>query len=78
MPMSEAPEGVVLIVGRREIPCTVRREPARDRDGNAYWVAVPDEPVTLRPGQDPELRIAVMPARTELGLDVPIAPPRAN
>lgn len=46
----------------RAIPCDVLRDPDRDRRGETVWIAVPSEPVPIRPGDPlPELTATVLP-----------------
>lgn len=71
--MSEAPEDVRLVIGDREYPCDVLRDPAQDSDGCAAWVVVPRE--ALPPlGESACMRAAVLPARTLLVFDLGQAP----
>jgi hypothetical protein len=48
----EPPKGIIVCYRGRVIPCTPLRDPDLDERGCAAWVAVPDEPVHLRPGEE--------------------------
>lgn len=66
---AEAPEDVRLVIGDREYPCDVLRDPEQDSDGCAAWVVVPRE--ALPPlGESACVRAAVLPAKTLLVLDL--------
>lgn len=71
----EPPENVRIVIGDREYPCDVLRDPDQDRDGCAAWVTVPREPLPddYRLHQV-EIRAAVLPARTLLCFSLSDAP----
>jgi hypothetical protein len=65
------PENVRVVIGGREYPCDVLRDPDQDADGCAAWVAVPRQPLPpLPPGQSMSVRASVLPARTALEVRV--------
>jgi hypothetical protein len=66
----EPPEGVVLHYRGRAVTCSVLREPGADEHGCAAWLAVPDEPLTLRYGEDFRLTATLLPAHTLLLADL--------
>jgi hypothetical protein len=61
----EAPENVRLVIGGREYPCDVLRDPGQDSDGCAAWVVVPRD--TLPPYEaGMSVCASVLPAKTLL------------
>jgi hypothetical protein len=71
--VSEAPENVRLVIGGREYPCDVLRDPRQDADGCAAWVVVPRE--ALPPfAEGACMRAAVLPAKSMLVFDLGEAP----
>lgn len=48
----EPPSGIVLHYRGRAVPCSPLRDEELDEHGCAAWIAVPDEPVDLRYGED--------------------------
>jgi hypothetical protein len=46
------PKGIILCYRGRVIPCTPLRDEDADEPGCAAWLAVPDEPVALQPGEE--------------------------
>lgn len=65
---AEAPENVRLVIGGREYPCDVLRDPEQDDDGCAAWVVVPRGKL---PPYGPGMSVlaSVLPAKTLLILD---------
>ena len=63
------PGGVVLRLNGRDIACDVLREPDQDRRGITAWLAVPAEPVTIRPGDEVQVTAKLLPAGSQLLLD---------
>jgi hypothetical protein len=71
--MSEArpPENVRVVIGGREYPCDVLRDPDQDTLGCAAWVAVPRRPLpALAPGETMSVLASVLPAKTALTVRV--------
>lgn len=63
--MSEAPENVRLVIGGREYPCDVLRDPDQDDGGCAAWVVVPRE--ALPPfGKGAYIRVGMLPPKSRL------------
>lgn len=66
-PRPRPPLGVrVVLAGGEEIPCTCHRDPGRDADGCAAWVAVPLR--EIRAARVRAVRADTLPARTALHL----------
>ena len=55
----EPPSGIILEYRGLAISCTPLRDPDMDRRGEVAWIAVPDQQIDLRPGE--EFRLTVPP-----------------
>ena len=77
------PAGVVLHLRGRAIPCAVLRDEDLDRRGETAWLAVPDDPVTVYPGDDVTVTATVLPDGAVLilgvaGYDLALPPGRGT
>ena len=64
------PLGVVLHVRGLAIGCHVLRDEDQDRRGETAWVAVPDEPVTIRTGEEFTVTATFLPDGCALIADI--------
>lgn len=69
--MSEAPQNVRLVIGGREYPCDVLRDPDQDSDGCAAWLAVPRGPLPAC-GASASVRAGMLPAKSVLIVSVEV------
>lgn len=67
----EAPEGV--LIGGREYPCDVLRDPGRDADGCAAWLVVPRDPLPPVGEGGASVRVALLPAKSLLLLTLDLS-----
>jgi len=62
----EAPEDVRLVIGGREYPCDVLRDPGQDHDGCAAWLVVPRQPLPPIGEGQLSIKAALLPAKSLL------------
>ena len=80
MPEMQAPENVRLVVGGREYPCEVRRQPDEDHehgDGvTCYaWLLIPSGVIVAGPGDEYLIRAGTLPPNICLLFDFSIPLP---
>lgn len=66
--MTTEPQDVrVILASGEEVPCSCLREPALDRDGITYWIAVPLRELDGKPAG---IRVADLPDKSAVRLDL--------